>query len=107
MADENKDAVFAIIEHIRRRYPGKAIWLYTGYLWDDIYINNRFDLTKRLIAANCDYVVDGRFELSKQDLYNEKIVFAGSTNQRIIDVRKTLESGNIVCLNTKECTNDK
>ena len=107
LADENKDAVFAIIEHIRRRYPGKEIWLYTGYLWDDIYINNRFDLTKRLIAANCDYVVDGRFELSKQDLYNEKIVFAGSTNQRIIDVRKTLESGNIVCLKTKECTNDK
>ena len=48
------------------------------------------------IALLCDYIVDGRFEIDKQDLTYSKVKFAGSTNQRIIDVKKTLEKGEIV-----------
>ena len=48
------------------------------------------------IALMCDYIVDGRFEIDKQDLTYSKVKFAGSTNQRIIDIQKTLEKGEIV-----------
>ena len=51
---------------------------------------------RNTILKYCDYLVDGRFEIDKQDLTYSKVKFAGSTNQRIIDVQKTLEKGEIV-----------
>ena len=96
------------------------IWLYTGYVLetlrndvitanqtifscnrDELYMAiNTYNDDKRIkrnnIALVCDYIVDGQFEIDKQDLTYSKVKFAGSTNQRIIDVKKTLKKGELV-----------
>ena len=94
LCDENVDSVLELIKAIKEMYPQKNIWLYTGYNFDDIMKQGRNQTfsgnapNKRLeCVLNVDVVVDGQFQLDKQDLYNEKIVFAGSTNQRIIHVK--------------------
>lgn len=99
LADENVETVFSIIKRLRNNYPDKKIWIYTGYLWENICnISNAIEdinqqsirLTRLMIANLADIVVDGQFQLANQDLYNEKIVWAGSTNQRVINVKEKL-----------------
>ena len=74
------------------------VWLYTGFTFEDIisfrspfYLPNR---SKAVILS--DYLVDGKFEIDKQDLTYSKVKFAGSTNQRIIDIQKSIEAEHIV-----------
>lgn len=90
LCDENVGEVYSLINKINNLYPDKKIWLYTGYNYSDIIKSDKtpFDKIRILCVKNVDVIVDGRFELDKQDLYNEKIVFAGSTNQHIIRVKK-------------------
>jgi anaerobic ribonucleoside-triphosphate reductase activating protein len=69
----------------KRQYPNKTIWCYTGYEWDRI---------KHLeIMPYIDVLVDGQFV---QELKDPRLRFRGSSNQRIIDVKKSLESGRVV-----------
>lgn len=70
---------------------GKNIWCYTGYTIEQIR-NSGNSLYKELLS-NVDILVDGRFEIEHKSL---NTAFRGSSNQRIIDVKKTLESGDIV-----------
>lgn len=66
----------------KHRYPHKTIWIYTGYRWDDI---------KHLhILSYADVLVDGQFV---EELKDPRLKFRGSSNQRIIDVQKSLQSG--------------
>ena len=67
----------------------KSAWLYTGYKYEDIPTKT----WKRLRVVGLRVVVDGEFELAKKDL---RLQFRGSSNQRIIDLTKTLQSGKIV-----------
>lgn len=99
LADENVGTVFSIVQRLRSAYPDKKIWIYTGYLWDDICnisntiedINQQSIRLTRLTTVNlADIIVDGKFQLANQDLYHEKIVWAGSTNQRVINVKEQL-----------------
>ncbi|NSL52808.1 anaerobic ribonucleoside-triphosphate reductase activating protein [Calidifontibacillus erzurumensis] len=62
----------------------KNIWLYTGYVFEEI------PDSKKEILRNLDVLVDGRFELSKKNL---QIMFRGSSNQRIIDVQRSIKEG--------------
>lgn len=91
LCDENVDTVYQLIEKIRFKFPEKKIWLYTGYNFDEIIKrgNTREPTpwyTRMKVALSAHVVVDGQFQLENQDLFNEHIVFAGSTNQRIINV---------------------
>ena len=70
---------------IRERYPAKTIWLYTGSLWEEI---NHSEIVQYL-----DVLVDGEFEADKMD---GALHWKGSLNQRVIDVKKTLETGSVV-----------
>lgn len=68
---------------------GKPIWLWSGYIYEEI-INN----PKRLeLLREVDVLIDGKFEKDKSDLM---LKYRGSSNQRVIDVKKSLEQGNIV-----------
>ncbi len=67
----------------------KTIWCYTGYSFDEIL---EHPMRRRLLES-VDVVVDGRFV---EELKDEKLIFRGSSNQRIIDVRKSLEAGEVV-----------
>ena len=71
--------------HIFKRYfPNKTIWCYTGYEWENV---------KQLhILKYIDVLVDGKFV---EELKDPRLRFRGSSNQRIIDVKKSLESGKI------------
>ena len=77
--------VTALAREIRQRYPEKAIWLYTGYLWKEIV-----DLE---IVNYLDVVVDGKFISAQKDI---TLPWRGSSNQKVIDVPSTLKEGKIV-----------
>ena len=67
----------------------KNIWCYTGYTYE--HIKNNAEMME--LFENLDVLVDGPFVSSLKD---ENLIFRGSSNQRLIDVKKTLESGNVV-----------
>ena len=81
----NRDGATALAKEIREEYPDKTIWLYTGYVWDEIK-----DLE---IIKYVDVLVDGRFEEEKKD---GALHWKGSANQMVIDVKKTLETGGLM-----------
>lgn len=74
-----------MLEFVKKRIPDLNIWAYTGYLFDDIKDS---PLLKYL-----DVVVDGPFVMAEKSL---KLIYCGSGNQRLIDVKKTLAEGKIV-----------
>ena len=74
-----------LAEEIRGRYPNKTIWLYTGYDWEQIC---EFALLK-----NIDVVVDGEFIEAYKD---GSLHWKGSSNQRVIDVQRSLLMGEAV-----------
>ena len=72
-------------KEIRKRYPNKSIWLYTGSTWDE---------AKHMrVIPYLDVLCDGEFEVDKKD---ENTHWVGSTNQRVIDVRRTLREGKVI-----------
>lgn len=90
-------------DEIRLSCPEKTIWLYTGYTWEQImypvvtddFNPERDKLLKmrRDIVKQCDVLVDGRYEEDKRDITYH---WAGSTNQRVIDVQETLKQGKVI-----------
>lgn len=81
---ENLSTVKALCQEIKERYPDKSIWVYTGLQYEDV--------EEASAMKYIDVLVDGPFIQSLKDL---TLSFRGSKNQRIIDVRKTRESGTI------------
>lgn len=81
----NREKVKDLAQEIKANYPNKTIWLYTGYLWEEIK-----DLE---IVGSLDVVVDGKFEIDNK---NSQLHWKGSSNQRVIDVKKTRESEQVV-----------
>lgn len=82
---QNRGEVGELIKEIHEKYPNKTIWVYTGYTWGDVK-----DLPYLQYA---DVLVDGPFV---EELKDVTLHWKGSANQRVIDVKKTLESGEIV-----------
>lgn len=80
----NLETVTNICKTVKWLRPNKSIWVWTGY----DFIED--DLIKRPIMRYIDVLVDGRFEEGLKDL---RLKYAGSSNQRIIDVSKSLENG--------------
>lgn len=74
---------------------GLNIWCYTGYTFEKVLEMMEESKELKELINNIDVLVDGRFEINNK---KEGLKFKGSTNQRIIDVRKSLSSGEIVVL---------
>ena len=70
---------------------GLNVWTFTGYTWEQIMNSGNEDFMRLLKAS--DVLVDGRFEKDKRSL---ELKFKGSTNQRTIDVKASLEKGEVV-----------
>ena len=91
----NQATLVGLVEKIKKTYPHKTVWCYSGYTFDKDISAFRLgdaDVTKRML--NCiDVLVDGRFEQDKKDL---SLRFRGSSNQRIIDVPASLAHGKVV-----------
>lgn len=83
--------VLGICRHVKEQFPTKTIWVYTGYKWELLTHLLDFPATDMF---NCiDVLVDGPFE---KDLLDVNYPWAGSTNQRVIDMQKTLKEGKVV-----------
>ena len=82
---QNITEVTALARDIRREYPQKTIWLYTGYLWEEV--------KDQEIIAYLDVLADGEFQVGKKEL---GLQWVGSSNQRVIDVKKSLDQGRVI-----------
>lgn len=92
---QNQEVLVKLLKEVRERYPEKNVWCYSGYLFDRELLSEsraRCGYTDEMLSM-IDVLVDGRFVEAKKDI---RLVFRGSSNQRIIDVKKSLESGGIV-----------
>ena len=123
---ENQAEVLGLIKRIRRELPEKNIWLFTGFVFEELIydysVNQKIGISKevdarntinfyeplikdeksrantehiREILENIDVLIDGEF---MEPLKNLSLKFRGSSNQRVIDVRKSLESGQAVTI---------
>ena len=81
----NREEVFRLIKKIRQDMPQKTIWLYTGFTWEEI-----MDIPE---IADIDVIAEGKVV---EALLDPKLHWVGSSNQRVINVKQTLESGNVV-----------
>lgn len=88
----NRKDVSLLVKEIKSKFPDKNIWCYTGYTWEELMKQVKDDENLKIILNNVDVLLDGRFVLS---LALEKLHYVGSSNQRIIDVRSSLDTGNI------------
>lgn len=82
----NVEGVTGLVKKLKAEYPEKDIWVYSGYCFEELQER------KLEILEHIDVLVDGRFEEGRKDL---TLRFRGSSNQRVIDVRKTVEEGRI------------
>ena len=97
MEPENQRELLPFLREMKKRYPDKNVWLYTGNLYEELTsgIGVHFKCTEDTeeLLSYVDVLVDGRFEEDKKSL---GIRFRGSTNQRVIDMNKTRSAGEIV-----------
>lgn len=112
LADENLDGILNLVNKIRLLLPEKTIWLYTGYTWEIImdykteFSNKNFlkvpndeilydyhMFQRKEIIKSVDVVIDGRYIDSQRNLSKK---WAGSENQRVIDIKKSLQQNEVV-----------
>lgn len=103
----NIDGILSLCIKIKGKYPNKKIWLYSGYTWESIFKNYQNcsgilsddTIQRQSIIKLCDILVDGQFVDSLKDL---TLKFRGSSNQRIIDVQKSLQQNKVILYKEKE-----
>lgn len=81
----NRDDVYFIVQAVKQLFPTKTIWLYTGYSYEEVKDLN--------IMHFVDVLVDGPFIEAQKDL---ALKWRGSSNQRVIDVQKSMKENNVV-----------
>lgn len=92
MEPENQRGLVDFLERVKQRFPHKSVWLYSGYTYGALIGGaQHIECTDRLLAC-VDILVDGPFVQAKKDI---TLRFRGSSNQRIIDMNATRETGEI------------
>ena len=92
---QNQRAIVELLRQVKSKYPNKSIWAFSGYLFDKDILAGRLgdrEITMEYLRY-LDVLVDGPFVMAKKDL---NLRFRGSSNQRLIDVPASLESGTVV-----------
>lgn len=93
----NQQELQKLVKRVKEKFPNKTIWCYTGYDFENDIMNDMYgkhDFTKNMLKY-IDIMVDGQF-IEDKKLVDLK--FRGSTNQRKIDVQKSLSEGKLVRL---------
>ena len=86
MMDYNVDTLIDLCKEVRKLYPNKTIWVFSGWTFDEL-----IDMPKQKeLLQLCDVLIDGKWDA---DLYSPRLNFRGSSNQRIIDLKATFELG--------------
>lgn len=92
---ENQKGLLPLVKKVKEKFPEKTIWCYTGFDFEkDVSgrMMKEWKETKELMKY-VDVLVDGKFQEEKKDI---KLRFRGSSNQRIIDVPKSMEQNTVV-----------
>ncbi|MCD7709028.1 MAG: anaerobic ribonucleoside-triphosphate reductase activating protein [Clostridiales bacterium] len=92
---ENQAVLLPFLRRVRERWPGKDVWAFTGYVYEDDLVDGGRKHTADTdgMLTLIDVLVDGPFVEEKRNLM---LKFRGSENQRIIDMPRTLVSGEVV-----------
>ncbi|MBQ9658232.1 MAG: anaerobic ribonucleoside-triphosphate reductase activating protein [Clostridia bacterium] len=91
----NQEGLLPLLRQVKAKHPEKDIWCYTGFTFDRDVMDKMYKkskITKELISY-IDVLVDGKFEEDKKDL---NLKFRGSSNQRIIDVKKSIKEKKVI-----------
>lgn len=83
---KNIEGTTLLAKKFKEKFKDKTIWVWSGFLYDR-------DLKDKEILNYIDVLVDGQF---KEELHNPKLKWCGSSNQRVIDVKKSLEENKII-----------
>lgn len=91
---DNQRALLPFLRRVRESFPGKTIWVYSGYTWEELTGGSRArcEATEEMLSL-IDVLVDGEFVEARKDI---SLRFRGSGNQRIINVPHSLAAGVIV-----------
>jgi anaerobic ribonucleoside-triphosphate reductase activating protein len=81
----NRAEVLKLARRFKKAYPEKTIWLWTGYSLGDVL--------EDLVDSGIDVVVDGLF---KEELKDPSLKYKGSSNQRVIDLKETIRTGDLI-----------
>lgn len=95
MWPDNQKGLLSLLRKVKDKYPNKSIWCYTGYTFDKEIMDKMYkenDFTREFLSY-IDVLIDGRFV---ESLLNRTLYFRGSSNQRIIDVKKSIRRKKIV-----------
>ena len=92
---QNQAALLPLLRRVRRELPEKSIWAFSGYTLDTDILTGKlgdWDITREILSY-LDVLVDGEFVQEKKDI---SLRFRGSSNQRLIDLPKTLAADSVV-----------
>ena len=87
MHPKNIEGTLKLAKAFKEKYPEKNIWSWTGFKFENIKDNENLKYI--------DVLVDGQFE---EELHNPTLKWKGSSNQRVIDIKETLNTGSIVTI---------
>ncbi|MDK2828516.1 MAG: anaerobic ribonucleoside-triphosphate reductase activating protein [Clostridium butyricum] len=87
---DNVDGILPLLQEYRKTFAAtKSIWLWTGYLFEEIL---KDDLKSKVLPF-IDVIIDGKFEENLKDI---TLKYKGSTNQRVIDVKKSVDTHTVI-----------
>lgn len=91
----NQQGLLPLLKKVKEKFPDKNIWCYSGYTFETDIMGKMYNNWKETpeILSYIDVLVDGKFEEEKKDI---KLRFRGSSNQRILDVKKSLKENKAV-----------
>lgn len=100
MEPQNQRALLPFLKELKEKYPQKTVWCYSGYTLEELTGNSRArcEVTDEMLSL-IDILVDGRFVEELKDI---SLRFRGSSNQRIIDLKPTLQTGELVLWDGKK-----
>ena len=91
----NQQGILPLLRKVKEKFPDKNIWCYSGYTFEKDILGRMYKEWEETpeILSYIDVLVDGKFEEDKKDI---KLRFRGSSNQRVIDVKKSLKENKTV-----------
>lgn len=88
----NIEGTTKLAKAFKEKYPNKTIWCWTGFLFDK-------DLKDKEVIKYIDVLIDGQY---KDELHDFRLKWCGSSNQRVIDVQKSLKRNKVILLDDKK-----
>lgn len=86
MHPKNIEGTTKLAKAFKERFPNKTVWAWTGYLFDEAIMDKE-------VCKYVDVIVDGRFQ---EENKNPMLQYCGSSNQRVIDVAKSVKANKVV-----------